>query len=114
MLESRVAEQVENQPAQGEIVGSVHDGVRKADAEDLRFEDRVERTPPPIESERVPPRDVPSADTELSLGEMVKTLLTRPTSTTRLTTRLTRVARIVLLLARVWALTLLRKMRMLT
>ena len=37
--------------------------MRKADAEDLRFEDRVERMPPPIESGRLPPHDVPSADT---------------------------------------------------
>ena len=46
--ERSTAEQIENQPAQGEIVDGVRDGLRKADAEDLRFEDRVERTPPPI------------------------------------------------------------------
>ena len=46
--ERNIAEQTENQPAQGESVGGARDGLRKADAEDLRFEDRVERTPPPI------------------------------------------------------------------
>ena len=44
--ERSIAEQIENQPAQGEIVDGVCDGLRKADAEDLRFEDRVERIPP--------------------------------------------------------------------
>ena len=47
----------------GAIVDSVRDGLRKADAEDLRFEDRVDRIVPPIESEPVPSSDVPSADT---------------------------------------------------
>ena len=61
--ERRIAEQIENQPAQGEIVDGVRDGLRKADAEDLRFEGRVERMPALIESERLPPHDVPSADT---------------------------------------------------
>ena len=53
---------------QGEIVDGVRDAPRKADAEDLRFEDRVERMPPPIESERLPPRDVPIADTAIVPG----------------------------------------------
>ena len=44
-LNRSIAEQIENQPAQGETVDSVRDGLRKADAEDLRFENRVERAP---------------------------------------------------------------------
>ena len=46
-------EQIENQPAQGEIVDGVRDGFRKADAEDLRFEDRVERVAPPRSNPRL-------------------------------------------------------------
>ena len=61
--ERSIAEQIENQPAQGEIVDGVRDCLCKADSEDLRFEDRVERMPPPIGSEQLPPRDVPGADT---------------------------------------------------
>ena len=61
--ERSVAEQVETQPAQGEMVDGVCDVLRKADAEDLRFEDRVERIPLPAASEQLPPRDVPSAGT---------------------------------------------------
>ena len=35
--ERSIAEQVENQPARGEIVDGVRDSLRKADAEDLPF-----------------------------------------------------------------------------
>ena len=60
--ERSVAEQIDHQLAQGEIAGVVRDGLRKADAEDLRFEDCVERGPPQIESEILRPRDAPIAD----------------------------------------------------
>ena len=49
------AEKIENQPAQGEIVDGVRGGLLKAGVGDARFEGRVERTLPPIESEPVPP-----------------------------------------------------------
>ena len=102
--ERSIAERIENQPAQGELFDGVRDVFRKADAEDRRFEDRVERVARTIESEPVPSRDVPGADTVTVSWGGGETLLTRLTFTTRLTTRLTGIARSALLLARVWRL----------
>ena len=89
----------------GEIVDGARDGLRKADAEDLRSEDRVESVPTQIESEMCR-----ALIRLLSLGEMGETLLTQLSSTARLVTRLTRIVRIALVQTRVWILTLLRTM----
>ena len=51
-----------NQPAQGEIVDGLRAALRKADAEDLRFEARIERVLPRL-NPRLLIHDVPTADT---------------------------------------------------
>ena len=94
--EHSIAEQIEHQSAQGEIVDGVCDALRKSDAEDLRFEDRVERVPSPIESEIAHPRNVAVSPDLLSGSwvfvpwgdggdafEPTETLLTQLTCTAR-------------------------------
>ena len=79
--ERTIAEQIENQPSQWEIIDGVRDGLRKAHAEDLRFEDRVERMPLRLNLNTCLHVTYRLLIRLLSLGEMGETLLTRPTFT---------------------------------